>query len=74
MLAAARGARAGQEGPSLGERTGRRARAGRRPLIDLAPLRRSRDLRCLVFGELVSALGTQLTTVAGWCTGVVCGD
>jgi predicted MFS family arabinose efflux permease len=52
----------------LGERTGRRAEAGagagRRLLIDLAPLRRSRDLRCLVFGELVSALGTQLTTVA----------
>jgi MFS family permease len=48
----------------LGERTGRRARAGRRLLIDLAPLRRSRDLRCLVLGELVSGLGTQLTTVA----------
>jgi MFS family permease len=46
----------------LGERTGRRA--GRRLLIDLAPLRRSRDLRCLVLGELVSVLGTQLTTVA----------
>jgi hypothetical protein len=28
------------------------------------PLRRSRDLRCLVPGELVSVLGTQLTTVA----------
>jgi MFS family permease len=64
MLAAAQGARTGQEGPSLGERTGRQARAGRRLLIDLAPLRRSRDLRCLVLGELVSALGTQLTTVA----------
>jgi MFS family permease len=48
----------------VGERTGRRAGAGRRLLIDLAPLRRSRDLRCLVGGELVSALGTQLTTVA----------
>jgi MFS family permease len=33
-------------------------------LIDLAPLRRSRDLRLLVFGELVSVLGTQLATVA----------
>jgi len=33
-------------------------------LIDLAPLRRSRDLRLLVLGELVSVLGTQLTTVA----------
>jgi predicted MFS family arabinose efflux permease len=39
---------------------GRRARV----LIDLAPLRRSRDLRLLVFGEQVSVLGTQLTTVA----------
>jgi len=48
----------------LGERTGRRARAGRRLLIDLGPLRRSRDLRRLVVGELVSGLGTQLTTVA----------
>src|SRR6202043_1643184 len=33
-------------------------------VIDLAPLRRSRDLRVLVLGELVSVLGTQLTTVA----------
>ena len=39
---------------------GRRARV----LIDLAPLRRPRDLRLLVFGELVSVLGSQLTTVA----------
>jgi MFS family permease len=38
---------------------------GRRHLlIDLTPLRRSRDLRRLTFGELVSVLGTQLTTVA----------
>ena len=42
----------------------RRARAVRRVLIDLSPLRRSRDLRLLVLGELVSVLGTQLTTVA----------
>ena len=35
-----------------------------RVLIDLAPLRRSRDLRLLVAGELISVLGTQLTTVA----------
>jgi MFS family permease len=35
-----------------------------RLLIDLAPLRRSRDLRLLVLGELGSVLGTQLTTVA----------
>jgi predicted MFS family arabinose efflux permease len=36
----------------------------RRLLIDLTPLRRSRDFRRLTFGELVSVLGTQLTTVA----------
>jgi predicted MFS family arabinose efflux permease len=36
----------------------------RRLVIDLTPLRRSRDLRCLVLGELVSVFGTQLTTVA----------
>jgi predicted MFS family arabinose efflux permease len=35
-----------------------------RVLIDLSPLRRSRDLRLLVLGELISVLGTQLTTVA----------
>jgi MFS family permease len=33
-------------------------------LIDLSPLRRSRDLRYLVAGELVSQLGSQLTMVA----------
>ena len=42
----------------MGERTAWRV------LIDLSPLGRSRDLRCLVLGEVVSALGTQLTTVA----------
>jgi predicted MFS family arabinose efflux permease len=36
----------------------------RRVLIDVTPLRRSRDLRWLVAGELISVLGTQLTTVA----------
>ena len=36
----------------------------RRLLIDVTPLRRSRDLRWLVAGELVSVLGNQLTTVA----------
>jgi MFS family permease len=46
----------------LGERSERQV--ARRLLIDLAPLRRSRDLRCLVLGELGSVLGTQLTTVA----------
>jgi MFS family permease len=38
--------------------------AARRLLIDLSPLRRSRDFRHLVWGELVSVLGNQLTTVA----------
>lgn len=37
---------------------------GRRVLIDLAPLRRSRDFRFLIGGQLVSTLGTQLTAVA----------
>jgi len=32
--------------------------------IDLSPLRRSRDLRYLVAGQLVSELGSQLTAVA----------
>ena len=40
------------------------SRGARRLLIDLTPLRRSRDLRHLVWGELVSVLGNQLTTVA----------
>jgi MFS family permease len=48
----------------VGERTEHRVRARRRLLIDLMPLRRSRDFRFLVAGELVSVLGTQLTTVA----------
>ena len=39
-------------------------RAARRLLIDLSPLRRSRDFRHLVWGELVSVLGNQLTMVA----------
>jgi MFS family permease len=39
-------------------------RARRRLFIDLTPLRRSRDFRWLIGGELVSVLGTQLTTVA----------
>ena len=43
---------------------GPQRRAARRLLIDLTPLRRSRDFRRLVAGELVSVLGTQLTTVA----------
>ena len=45
-------------------RPSRPGKPARRLLIDLTPLRRSRDLRCLVAGELVSVLGTQLTTVA----------
>ena len=40
------------------------SRPGRRLLIDLTPLRRSRDFRRLVAGELISVLGNQLTTVA----------
>jgi MFS family permease len=40
------------------------ARAVRRLFIDVTPLRRSRDLRRLIAGQLVSELGTQLTTVA----------
>ena len=36
----------------------------RRLLIDLRPLRRSRDFRWLIGGQLVSLLGTQLTAVA----------
>jgi MFS family permease len=35
-----------------------------RLVIDLAPLRRSRDLRLLIGGQLVSVLGTQMTGVA----------
>ena len=38
--------------------------AGRRVMIDLAPLRRSRDFRLIVGGQLLSTLGTQLTAVA----------
>lgn len=37
---------------------------GRRVFIDTTPLRKSRDLRFLVGGQLVSLLGTQLTAVA----------
>src|SRR5215470_16953893 len=40
------------------------ARPWRHLLIDLSPLRRSRDLRCLLGGELLSQLGSQLTMVA----------
>jgi hypothetical protein len=48
----------------VGERTEPPPRPGRRLFIDLTPLRRSRDFRWLIFGELVSVLGTQLTAVA----------
>ncbi len=48
----------------MSEPAARPARLARRLLIDLTPLRRSRDFRRLVAGELVSVLGTQLTTVA----------
>src|ERR1700721_820164 len=40
------------------------ARLGRHLVLDASPLRRSRDLRCLVAGQLLSTLGAQLTTVA----------
>jgi predicted MFS family arabinose efflux permease len=39
-------------------------RIGRHVLVDVSPLRRSRDLRCLVAGQLLSTLGAQLTIVA----------
>jgi predicted MFS family arabinose efflux permease len=48
----------------VGERAQRPSRRARRLFIDLTPLRRSRDFRWLIAGELVSVLGTQLTTVA----------
>jgi MFS family permease len=40
------------------------ARVRRHVLVDVSPLRRSRDLRCLVAGQLLSTLGAQLTMVA----------
>jgi MFS family permease len=40
------------------------ARLGRHLVMDVSPLGRSRDLRCLVAGQLLSTLGAQLTTVA----------
>ncbi len=48
----------------MGERTEHPGRVRRRLFIDLTPLRRSRDFRWLLLGELISVLGTQLTTVA----------
>jgi Transmembrane secretion effector len=56
--------RPGQEGNLVGEGTEHPRRFTRRLFIDLTPLRRSRDFRFLIGGELVSVLGTQLTTVA----------
>ena len=56
------GSGGGTEGVS--PRGEKHPRGARRLLIDLSPLRRSRDLRHLVWGELVSVLGNQLTTVA----------
>jgi MFS family permease len=40
------------------------ARLGRHLVVDVSPLRRSRDLRCLVAGQLLSTVGGSLTTVA----------
>ena len=51
-------------GDGQSPRSGGVAPPARRLLIDLTPLRRSRDFRHLVWGELVSVLGNQLTTVA----------
>ena len=61
----ARGEREDGQPPRAGGSPGGRP-PGKKPrlLIDLSPLRRSRDLRLLVWGELVSVLGNQLTTVA----------
>jgi predicted MFS family arabinose efflux permease len=42
----------------------RRSRLARSLLIDVGPLRRSRDLRALVLGQTVSVLGSQMTAVA----------
>ncbi|MGD0554825.1 MAG: MFS transporter [Streptosporangiaceae bacterium] len=36
----------------------------KRIALDVTPLRRSRDLRCIVAGQLLSTLGSQLTVVA----------
>ncbi len=43
---------------------GRSRRLARHLLIDVTPLRRSRDFRALIGGQLVSVLGNQLTAVA----------
>ena len=40
------------------------ARPWRHLVMDLSPLRGSRDLRCLVAGQLLSTMGAQLTMVA----------
>src|SRR5580698_3438560 len=53
-----------REDARMSEPAERPSRPARRLLIDLTPLRRSRDLRHLILGELVSVFGTQLTTVA----------
>jgi MFS family permease len=42
----------------------RLSRVRRQLVIDVTPLRRSRDLRYLITGQLISELGSQLTTVA----------
>ncbi|MBV9382363.1 MAG: MFS transporter, partial [Streptosporangiaceae bacterium] len=42
----------------------RTAKLARHVLMDLTPLRRSRDFRALMSGQAVSTLGTQMTAVA----------
>ena len=44
--------------------TGRGRSLARRLLIDVTPLRRSRDFRALILGQMIMVLGNQLTAVA----------
>ncbi|HEX2024986.1 MAG TPA: MFS transporter [Actinomycetota bacterium] len=52
------------EAPQPGTRRSRAARMARRAVIDLTPLRTSREFRLLWFGELVSHTGRHITVVA----------
>jgi MFS family permease len=53
-----------EEAPQPGTRRRRAARVARRAVIDLTPLRTSRQFRLLWFGELVSHTGRLITVVA----------